>query len=180
MAKPERVLRLSGVYHRKEGVSEKDFHDFLSHRHGVECAKIHAKYDILKYQMVSTMQPTLHVKLPLTVSQAFSSSSAQALAKSMELPYKVNNHDLEIEYYFKDVAALLAISADEDFKALHVECEPYIDHETTTVTLTWIEVYLEDGKLVNVDVAGKSLQPSFEELSDIKVADKPVANYYDV
>ncbi|KAI6089180.1 hypothetical protein F4821DRAFT_67200 [Hypoxylon rubiginosum] len=162
MAKPERVLRLSGVYHRKEGVSEKDFHDFLSHRHGVECAKIHAKYDILKYQM------------------AFSSSSAQALAKSMELPYKVNNHDLEIEYYFKDVAALLAISADEDFKALHVECEPYIDHETTTVTLTWIEVYLEDGKLVNVDVAGKSLQPSFEELSDIKVADKPVANYYDV
>lgn len=53
MAKPERVLRLSGIYHRAEGMSEKEFHDFLSHRHGVECAKIHEKYGILKYQMVS-------------------------------------------------------------------------------------------------------------------------------
>lgn len=61
---------------------------------------------------------------------------------------------------------------------MHVECEPYVDLETTTVTLTWIEVYLEDGKLVNVDSEGKSLQPSFEELSDIKVADKPVSKYY--
>lgn len=52
MAKPERVLRLSGIYHRAEGLSEKEFHDFLSHRHGVECVKIHEKYGILKYQMV--------------------------------------------------------------------------------------------------------------------------------
>lgn len=53
MAKPERVLRLSGTYYRAEGMSEKEFHDFLSHHHGVECAKIHEKYGILKYQMVS-------------------------------------------------------------------------------------------------------------------------------
>ncbi|OTB01610.1 hypothetical protein M426DRAFT_25504 [Hypoxylon sp. CI-4A] len=160
MAKAERVLRLSGTYYRKEGISEKEFHDFLSHRHGVECAKIHAKYDILKYQM------------------AFNASATQALAKSMKLPYQINNHDLEIEYYFKNVDPLLAISADEDFKALHVECEPYVDLTTTTVTLAWIEMYLEDGKLVNINAEGKSLQPSFEELSDIKVADKPVSKYY--
>ncbi|KAI1100053.1 hypothetical protein F4804DRAFT_58544 [Jackrogersella minutella] len=160
MAKPERVLRLSGSYHRKEGISEKDFHDFLSYRHGVECAKIHAKYGILKYQM------------------AFNTSATQGLAQSMKLPYKLNHHDLEIEYYFKDVASLLAVSGDEDFKALHVECEPYVNLETTTITLTWIEVYLEDGELVNIDSEGKSLQPSFEEMSDIKVSDKPVSKYY--
>lgn len=80
MAKAERVLRLSGTYYRKEGISEKEFHDFLSYRHGVECAKIHEKYGILKYQM------------------AFNSTSTQGLAKSMKLPYKVNDHDLEIEY----------------------------------------------------------------------------------
>ena len=50
--------------------------------------------------------------------QAFSSASTRGLAESMKLPYKVNDHDLEIEYYFKDVASLLALSADEDFKAL--------------------------------------------------------------
>ncbi|KAI0164280.1 hypothetical protein GGR52DRAFT_113015 [Hypoxylon sp. FL1284] len=155
MAKAERVLRLSGSYYRKEGISEKDFHDFISYRHGVECAKIHARYDILKYQM------------------AFNSSATQALTKSMKLPYKVSDRDFEIEYYFKDVAALLAVSADEDFKTLHVEAEPYVDLATTVVTLTWVEVYLEDGKIVNIDSEGRSLQPSFEELSDIKISDKP-------
>lgn len=51
MAKPERVLRMSGSYHRKEGVSEEEFHRF-SRYHAVKCAKIHEKYGILKYQIV--------------------------------------------------------------------------------------------------------------------------------
>ncbi|KAH9903786.1 hypothetical protein F4778DRAFT_99637 [Xylariomycetidae sp. FL2044] len=160
MSKPERVLRLSGIYYRKEGISEKEFQDFLSYRHGVECAKIHEKYGVLKYQM------------------AFNSSSTQALATSMKMPYKINDHDIEIEYYFRDVGCLLALSADKDFKALHVECEPYVDLSTTRITLTWIEVYLEDGKLVNIGPEGKSTQPSFEELSKIEMSDRPVAKYY--
>ncbi|KAK8077177.1 hypothetical protein PG996_003347 [Apiospora saccharicola] len=138
MARPERVLRLSGRYQRNQEKSEEEFHDFLSHRHGVECAKIHEKHGILKYQMV---------------------------------------HDMEIEYYFKDAQALLDVSGDEGFKALHIECEPYVNLARTTVTLTWVEVYLEDGRLVNVDAAGKSMQPSFAELNDIEEA-RPVAKYY--
>ena len=110
--------------------------------------------------------------------QAFNTSETQALVNSMKLPYQVNDHDLEIEYYFKDVASLLPVSADEDFKALHVEAVPYIRMETTKITLTWIEVYLEDGKLVNIDSQGKSAQPSFEELSDIKLSEKPASKYY--
>ncbi|KAK8004847.1 hypothetical protein PG990_010884 [Apiospora arundinis] len=109
---------------------------------------------------------------------AFNTSATRGLLESLKLPYQLSTHDMEIEYYFKDVASLLAVSADEDFKALHVECEPYVDLTTTKVTLTWIEVYLEDGKLVNVDAAGKSMQPSFAELSDIKISDKPADKYY--
>lgn len=97
----------------------------------------------------------------------------------MKTPYKVNDHDLEIEYYFKDVATLLAVSADQEFKDLHLESEPYVRHDTSTVTLTWIEVYLEDGKVVNVNPAGESLYQSFAELSDIKVTEESVANYYE-
>ncbi|KAK7755708.1 hypothetical protein SLS62_002319 [Diatrype stigma] len=160
MAKPERVLRLFGSYYRNEGVSEEEFHEFMSRRHGVESAKIHEKYGILKYQM------------------AFSTKSTRELAASLKLPYPVTENDMLIEYYFKDLDSLLAISADEDFKALHVEAEPYIRSEATQVTLTWIEVYLEDGKLVNIDSEGKSTQPSFAELSDIKVSDKPLSKYY--
>ncbi|KAL9621008.1 MAG: hypothetical protein Q9160_004526 [Pyrenula sp. 1 TL-2023] len=164
MATPTRVLRLTGSYYRNASVSEEDFHDFMSHRHGVECAKVHAKYGILKYQM------------------AFNTKSTRALAASMQLPYPIDEHDLMIEFYFRNVDSLLAISADEDFKNLHTECEPYLQQDRTTVTTTWIEVYLENGMLVNIDESSsgeaKSLQPPFAELADIRVAERPVAKYY--
>ncbi|KAI0813056.1 hypothetical protein GGR55DRAFT_595837 [Xylaria sp. FL0064] len=159
MAMPERVLRLSGLYHRKEGVSE-EFHRFSRH-HAVRCAKIHEKYGILKYQI------------------ACSSSSAQALAESMKTHYQVNTHDLEIEYYFKDIATLHAVSADPEFKELHLESEPYVRHDTAKVTLTWIETYVENGKAVNADSEGQSLYPPFAELADIEGSEKPVEKYYE-
>ncbi|KAL1616302.1 hypothetical protein SLS56_011466 [Neofusicoccum ribis] len=153
MAVPERILRLSGSYCRKDGVSEEDFHRFMSTDHAVKCAKIHEKYGILKYQLAP-------------------------LANSLKLPWPTDEHDVIIEYYFKDVSSLLNISADEDFKALHVECEPFIRMDTTIITLTWIEVYLEDGKIVNIDSEGKSLQPSFAEQSRIELATKAADKYY--
>ncbi|GAW17108.1 hypothetical protein ANO14919_065580 [Xylariales sp. No.14919] len=97
----------------------------------------------------------------------------------MKTPYQVNTHDLEIEYYFKDVATLLAVSGDQEFKELHLESEPYVAHDTAKVTLTWIETYLENGKMVNVDSEGQSLYASFAELADIKGSEKPVEKYYE-
>lgn len=96
----------------------------------------------------------------------------------MKLPYAIDDHDLQIEYYFRDVSALLAVSGDEGFKALHVEASPYVRLDQTTVALTWVEVYLQDGKLVNIGPDGESLQPSFAEQSDIQVSDKPADKYY--
>lgn len=96
----------------------------------------------------------------------------------MKLPYIIDKHDVQIEYYFRDVSSLLAVSADEDFKALHIEATPFVRLDETTVLLNWVEVYLEDGKLVNIGADGKSLQPSFEEQSDIQVSEKPADKYY--
>lgn len=44
----------------------------------------------------------------------------------MKLSYSVDDHDLQIEYLFRDVSSLLGVSADDDFKALHVEATPYV------------------------------------------------------
>ncbi|KAI1864605.1 hypothetical protein JX265_008329 [Neoarthrinium moseri] len=160
MSKLERVLRLAGTYRRSENLSEKQFYEYISGRHGVECAKIHAKYGVLKYQM------------------AFNTASMRALADSMRISYRMDDHDVEIEYYFKDAAALVALSADKDFQALHIECLPYVQINKSTATMTWIEVYVDNGELVNISSEGKSLQPSFEEQSSVEPA-LPVANYHD-
>lgn len=42
----------------------------------------------------------------------------------MKLPYSVDDYDLQMKYYFRDVSSLLDVSADEDFKASHVEATP--------------------------------------------------------
>lgn len=96
----------------------------------------------------------------------------------MKLPYSIDNHDLQIEYYFRDVSSLLAVSDDEGFKALHVEATPYVRLDETTVALNWVEVYLQGGKLVNIGADGQSLQPSFAEQCDIEASDKPAGKYY--
>lgn len=96
----------------------------------------------------------------------------------MKLPYSIDDHDLQIEYLFRNVSSLLGVSADDDFKALHVEATPYVRLDQTTVALTWVEVYLEGAKLVNIGADGESLQSSFAEQSDIRASDRPADKYY--
>ncbi|KAG6361962.1 hypothetical protein INS49_010191 [Diaporthe citri] len=143
-----------------QGLSEEEFHNYMPRRHGAECAKIREQYGILKYQMT------------------FNTASTRALLQSMKLPYAIDDHDLQIEYYFRGVSSLLAVSGDEGFKALHVEATPYVRLDEATVALTWVEVYLEGGRLVNIGADGESLQPSFAEQSEIRVSDRPADKYY--
>ena len=52
---PKRLLRMTGAYHKRDGISEAEFHDFMSHDHGVKSAFIHEKYGIIRYQLVSPL-----------------------------------------------------------------------------------------------------------------------------
>lgn len=97
---------------------------------------------------------------------------------SLGLPWKVDDHDMVIEYYFRNVSELLAVSADADFKALHVDAMNFITIDNTTLSLTWVETYLEDGKLQNVGEDGKSLYASFTEISALSLSDAPASKYY--
>jgi hypothetical protein len=101
------------------------------------------------------------------------------VADSLKLPWPTySGADVIIEYYFENLEALIGISSDDDFKALHVDCVPFINMETTIISLTWIEVFLEDGKVINISAEGESLHPSFAEASKIELSDKPADKYY--
>ena len=96
----------------------------------------------------------------------------------MQLPYKLDDHDATIEYYFEDVASLIAISGDEEFKKLHVEAVPYLKMSETTISLSWVETYVDDKRLVNID-QGKSTHLPFKAQNDIVVSDKAADKYYE-
>jgi hypothetical protein len=101
------------------------------------------------------------------------------VADSLKLPWPTySGADVIIEYYFENLEALIGISSDDDFKALHVDCVPFINMETTIISLTWIEVFLENGKVINLSAEGESLHPSFAEASKIELSDKPADKYY--
>ena len=51
-AAPKRVLRLTGMYYKKDEISSEEFHKFMSSEHGVQSAFIHEKYGIIRYQLV--------------------------------------------------------------------------------------------------------------------------------
>lgn len=62
----------------------------------------------------------------------------------------------------------MAIVMDPDFQALVAADDEVTDSERATVVAGWEEVYIEDGKIVNVE-NGESLYPPFGEC--IKVGD---------
>jgi hypothetical protein len=64
-----------------------------------------------------------------------------------------------------------AIVTDPDFQSLIAGDDAIIDVENATVSAGWEEVYIEDGKIVNIE-DGKSLYPPFTE--SVKVGDPSV------
>jgi hypothetical protein len=128
MSEPQKVLRLAGSYYKLDHVSEEEFHNFISRDHAVKAAKIHERHGILHYQLVGIPVPWSESwrRHALTPTQALGSSQTRELAKGLQLPWKIDDHDVTIEFYFTNVSALLAVSADQDFKDLHVDTEKFI------------------------------------------------------
>ena len=64
-----------------------------------------------------------------------------------------------------------AIVTDPDFQWLIAGDDAIIDVHNATVTVGWEEIYVEDGKIVNIE-DGNSLYTPFEE--SVKVGDSSV------
>lgn len=111
------------------------------------------------FPFVDSQNQPHHIALTNLQRRPSTQASTRALLQIMKPPYSVDDHDLQIEDYFRDVSSLLRVSADEDFKALHVETTPYVRLDETTVALSRVEVYLEGGKLVNIGADGRARSP---------------------
>lgn len=58
---------------------------------------------------------------------------------------------------------MVKIVMDPDFQALVTGDEEVTDAQKGSVSAGWEEVYVENGKIVNVDEEGRSLYPGFKE-----------------
>lgn len=77
----------------------------------------------------------------------------------------VRDHDMHVEFWFRDIASVAAAVADPDFRALQALEGPYTSKIHVEASLGWVEQYVADGKVVNVSDAGRADVPTWQELS---------------
>lgn len=56
-------------------------------------------------------------------------------------------------------------AADADFQALQAEEGPFVSGERAEISLGWVETYVREGQVVNVDEAGKPTFLPFKDMS---------------
>lgn len=83
----------------------------------------------------------------------------------------VDDHDITVEFYFRDFDALTAVGQDPEFQKLQVEEGPYVNRAHTVASLGWVEVYVEGGKVVNV-ADGRPTYGAFEDVVDVMAPEK--------
>lgn len=77
----------------------------------------------------------------------------------------IRSHDAQVEFLFRDMETFFRGAADPDFQALQAEEEAYISDAKAEISIGWIETYVRDGKIVNINEAGVSTYPEFDEVS---------------
>ncbi|KAF2453854.1 hypothetical protein BDY21DRAFT_354343 [Lineolata rhizophorae] len=151
--KKETVLKLTSMRYRAPGVTEEEFHDFASRKHAPLAAVIQARHGALKaaqYHTPSSARQLMKDKFPFVVRPGFT----------------IDDHDIQISFWVRSTDTMLAILTDPDFQAL-VTGEDELklaDQDRGTLVTGWEEVYVEDGKVVNVE-DGECMYGTYAERS---------------
>ena len=93
----------------------------------------------------------------------------RAASERLQNGWTVDDHDLTVEFYFREIAGLVTVSTDPDFIALKSIEGPFISQKGVVARLGWVETYVADEQAVNL-IDGKSQYESFEQASAIQLA----------
>lgn len=154
MTSTEPLIRISVCIHRKEGISEEDFHRYWAHEHGPLAAEWLKRCGIVKYVQVRRERPPLS-KAPrpdqLCTMQYHTSSEHRSLAKKMAdaVGRPVLDWDGMADFYVRRY---------EDFEAAFLDSEymdrirpdeiKLIDMDTVRLTIGVDFVCINDGEVV--------------------------------
>ncbi|KAK0725834.1 hypothetical protein B0H67DRAFT_482169 [Lasiosphaeris hirsuta] len=137
----KRLIRLTLAHYRNENCTEEEFYRFVTEEHAPHAAKIHARHGLDGY--------SLH----------WAPTSFRATAKAINAgrgdPWVIRDHDVQVEFLFRDMAAMLAVVADSDFQKLHEAEAPYTSRVHIEASLGWVETYVAGASVVNITAEGK-------------------------
>ncbi|EXJ92913.1 hypothetical protein A1O3_01469 [Capronia epimyces CBS 606.96] len=136
MATKQRLVRLSFYVQRKKNLSEEEYERHLSSHHAELCAEHLAKHGILRYTQFHT---------PASF-QAVGESGFPGLKKMKRLPF-----DSSGDFLMADFASFVKFQEDPYYLS-HVFPDEagLFEWDTACYAVGWEEVYIQDGKVVNL------------------------------
>jgi len=148
---PGRLLRLTLAIYRNTKNESQTGDDFVR-SYVVKAAAIAARHGIETYQQCYS---------PPAYREAIDNMNRQN-----KRGWVIDDHDITIEFYFRTFEELTAVNVDPDFQALQSAEGPYVNLVHTVVTLSWVERYVDGGKVVNI-ANGRSTYPPQSVLVDL-------------
>ena len=67
---------------------------------------------------------------------------------------------------FRTFEEVTKVTLDPDFQAMQQEEEPWVSKHHIVTSLGWVETFVQDGKVVNIQ-DGKSTFPEFAAMTDL-------------
>lgn len=68
--------------------------------------------------------------------------------------WAVDDHDMTVEFYFRNIHGLVTVATDPEFVALQSIEGPYMTKAGIVARLGWGEAYIESRQLVNLNEDG--------------------------
>ncbi|XPS73968.1 hypothetical protein M3J09_006096 [Ascochyta lentis] len=148
------LLRMTVAHYKQPHVSDEEFHRWVTQKHAVPAARLHAKNGIEGFNIVFTLKSFRDMTAKLNTLRE---SHGQR-------PWVIRQHDAQVEFFFRDMETFFKGAADPAFQALQAEEEPYISGIHAEVSIGWVETFVRDGQVINISDANESAYPPFEEV----------------
>ncbi|KAL2072670.1 hypothetical protein VTL71DRAFT_12013 [Oculimacula yallundae] len=142
MATKERVLKLTIMQRRNPTLTEDEFHAHWTQKHAPLASAWLQRNGIIGYTQYHTPKSTRDL--------------VAGVAK--EFGWKVADYDGHVEFMVKNIEDLKRAVQDPEYPERVLPDEMrFMDQKNSVVTVGWEEVYVKDGKVVNIDGDGKSM-----------------------
>ncbi|KAJ5726665.1 uncharacterized protein N7483_008022 [Penicillium malachiteum] len=151
MSTKERLLRLTSAHYRKDGCSERDCHFFGTIAHAKEVATLHSSKGLVLYHQVFSTKDTR--------------DGLERFKSELGAEWSIEDHDFTVELYVRDLETLRAIAYDPIRQTFPEKEAPYLSERHVVASLAWVEVFVQEGRVVGLGEDGVSAyKPSFEEI----------------
>ncbi|KAG4424774.1 hypothetical protein IFR04_002122 [Cadophora malorum] len=142
MAAKQRVLKLTIMQHRNPSMSEEDFHAHWTRKHAPLASAWLQRNEIISYTQYHTPKSTRYL--------------AASVAK--DFGWTLAGYDGYVDFMVSSVEDLKNAVEDPEYpeKVLPDE-QMFMDQSNSVVTVGWEEVYVKDGKVINIDRDGNSI-----------------------